>query len=71
MASSCTTASCFSMSGSSSTRPEQADLMRAYVPIATNDGELIEGLVRIDCVVRQPAFDHSLWAIWGIHLPRW
>ena len=34
--------------------------MRAYVPIATDGGEPIEGLVRSDFVVRQPAFDHSL-----------
>lgn len=40
--------------------PEQPDLMRAYVPVATHDGEPIEGLVRSDFVVRQPAFDHSL-----------
>jgi len=40
--------------------PEQRGLMRAYVPVATNGGEPIEGLVRSDFVVRQPAFDHSL-----------
>ncbi len=40
--------------------PEQADLMRAHVPVATDGGEPIEGLVRSDFVVRQPAFDHSL-----------
>ncbi len=40
--------------------PEQPDLMRAYVPAATNGDEPIEGLVRSDFVVRQPAFDHSL-----------
>ena len=40
--------------------PEQADLMRVYVPIATDSGESIEGLVRSDFVVRQPVFDHSL-----------
>ena len=40
--------------------PEQPGLMRAYVPIATDGGEPIEGLVRSDFVVRQPAFDHSL-----------
>ena len=40
--------------------PRQAGLMRAYVPIATDGDEPIEGLVRSDFVVRQPAFDHSL-----------
>lgn len=40
--------------------PEQPGLMRAYVPVATDGGEPIEGLVRSDFVVRQPAFDHSL-----------
>ena len=40
--------------------PEQPGLMRAYVPVATDGGEPIEGLVRSDLVVRQPAFDHSL-----------
>ncbi|MDD9996305.1 MAG: alpha/beta hydrolase domain-containing protein [Rhodospirillaceae bacterium] len=40
--------------------PRQAGLLRAYVPIATDGDEPIEGLVRSDFVVRQPAFDHSL-----------
>ncbi len=40
--------------------PDQAGLMRVYPPIATDGGESIEGLVRSDFVVRQPAFDHSL-----------
>ena len=40
--------------------PEQPGLMRTYVPVATDGGEPIEGLVRSDFVVRQPAFDHSL-----------
>ena len=40
--------------------PRQVGLMRAYVPVATDGGEPIEGLVRSDFVVRQPVFDHSL-----------
>lgn len=40
--------------------PEQPGLMRAYLPVATDGGEPIEGLVRSDFVVRQPAFDYSL-----------
>ncbi len=40
--------------------PVQPGLMRAYVPVATDGGDPIEGLVRSDFVVRQPAFDHSL-----------
>ena len=34
--------------------------MRAYLPVATDGGEPIEGLLRSDFVVRQPAFGHSL-----------
>ena len=48
--------------------PEQPDLMQAYVSVATNDGEPIEGLVRSDSVVRQPAFDrlipHTRSIVW-------
>ena len=40
--------------------PEQAGLMRAYLPVATDGGEPIEGLERSDFVVRQPVFDRSL-----------
>ena len=34
--------------------------MRAYLPVATDGGEPIEGLERSDFVVRQPVVDRSL-----------
>jgi hypothetical protein len=40
--------------------PLQENFMRVYPPIATDDGESFEGLVRSDWVVTERAFDYSL-----------
>jgi hypothetical protein len=40
--------------------PQRPNYMRVYTPIATDDGERFEGLVRSDFVVTERAFDYSL-----------
>lgn len=40
--------------------PQQENFMRVYPPVATDDGESFEGLVRSDWVVTERSFDYSL-----------
>jgi len=40
--------------------PQRANYMRVYPPIATDNGERFEGLVRSDFVVTERSFDYSL-----------
>ena len=40
--------------------PRQANFMRVYPPVATDNGESFEGLVRSDFVVTERSYDYSL-----------